>query len=56
MSIISRALVGRDNNEEHYQVLIIRQTKDDKNQGTLRNYVSIHIGSTVVVKWEDGGP
>ena len=55
MPIINRQLVGRDNGEEYYEVLIKRQTKDDKNQGTLRNYVSIPIGSTVVVQHEDGG-
>ena len=38
---MNRPLVGRDNDEE--------QTKDDKNQGPPRNYVSIPIGSPVVV-------
>ena len=52
MPIINRPPVGRDKDEEHYEVLIKRQTKDDKNQGTPRNYVSIPIGSTVVVEWE----
>ena len=55
MPIISRQPVGRDKDEEHYEVLIKRQTKDDKNQGTPRNYVSIPIGSTVVVQHEDVG-
>ena len=49
MPIINRPLVGRDIDEEHYDVLIKWQTKDDKNQGTPRNYVSHPIGSTVVV-------
>ena len=40
MSIINRPSVDRDNDEEHYEVLIKSQTKDDKNQGTPRNYVS----------------
>ena len=56
MPIINRQLVGKDNDEEHYEVLIKRQTKDDRNQGTPRNYVSIPIGSTVVVHCKDGGP
>ena len=55
MLIINRPLVGRDN-DEHYAALIKRQTKDDRNQGTPRNYVSISLGSTVAVQWEDGGP
>ena len=37
-------------------MLVNRQTKGDKNQGTPRNYVSIPTGSTVVVQHEDGGP
>ena len=52
LPIINRSQAGRDNDEEHYEVLIKRQTKDYKNQGTPRNYVSIPIGSTVVVEWE----
>ena len=32
-----------------------RQTKHDKNQGTLRNYVSVTTGSTVAVQHEDRG-
>ena len=43
------------NDKVHYEVLVNRQTKDDKNQGTPRNYVSIHTGSTVAVQCEDGG-
>ena len=31
MPIINRPLVDRHNNEEHDEVLIKRQTKDDKN-------------------------
>ena len=56
MPVINRPLTCRDNDEEHYEALIKRQTKDDKHQGTPRNYVSIPIGSTVAVKQEDGGP
>ena len=32
------------------------QTKDNKNKGNPKYYISIPIGSTVVVRWEDGGP
>ena len=56
MPIIRRQLVGVNNDEEHYEVLVNRQTKNGKNQGTPRNYVSIPTGSTVVVQHEDGGP
>ena len=47
--IINRPPVGRGNDEEHYEVLIKRQMKDDKNKGTDKNCVSISIGSTVVI-------
>ena len=56
MPIINRPHVGRDKDEEHYEVLIERQTTDDKNQGTPRNNVSIPIRSTVAVQCEDWGP
>ena len=36
MPIISRLPVGI-NNDEHYEVLANRQTKDDKDQGAPRN-------------------
>ena len=55
MPIINRPVVGRDNDEEHYEALIKRQTENDKKQDTPRYYVSIPIGSTVVVQQEYGG-
>ena len=55
ISIINRPQVGRDYDREHYEVLMKRQTKDDKNKGTPKNYVSIPIGSTVAVQREDWG-
>ena len=45
MPVINRPSAGRDNDEEHFEALIKRQTKDNKNQGTPKNYVSISIGS-----------
>ena len=56
MSIIKRAPMHIDKDEEHYEALVKRQTKDDNSQGTPRNYVSVPIGSTVVVQHEDEGP
>ena len=53
MPIFSRSLIGTNNEEEHYEVLVNRQTKDNKKQGTHRNYVSILTGSTVVVQCND---
>ena len=55
MSIINRALIGLNNDDEHYEALIKRQTKNDKNHDTFRRYASISMGSTVVVQHEDGG-
>ena len=40
MPIISRLPISINNDEEHYELPVNRQTKNDKNQGTSRNYVS----------------
>ena len=50
MPIIKRPPVGRDKDEAHYEALIKKQTKDDKNQGTPIKYVSVPIGSNVAVQ------
>ena len=55
MLIINRPPVGIGKDEGHYEVLV-KSKKDDKNQDTPRNYVSIPTGSTVVVQCEDGEP
>ena len=55
MPIINRPLVNSSNDNEHYEVLVKRQTKNDKNHDTSRIYASFPLGSTVVVQWEDGG-
>ena len=54
MPIINRLPMDIDK-DEHYEVLVNRQTKDDKNQGAPRNYDSIPTGSTVAVHHEEGG-
>ena len=51
LPIISRPPIG---DEEHYEVLVNRQTKYDENQGTPWNFVSILTASTVVVQCEEG--
>ena len=56
MLIISRSPISVNNDEEHYEALVNRPVKDDKNQGTPRKYVSIPTGSTVAVQCKDGGP
>ena len=55
MPIVNRPLIN-SNNDEHYKALVNRQTKNDKNNDTFRNYVSFSIGSTVVFQCDDGGP
>ena len=56
MSIINRPPIGIDNDGEHHEAVTKRQTKNDKDKDTSKNFVSIPIGSTVAVQWEDGGP
>ena len=56
MPIINKAPVNTDNDDDHYEALVNRQMKVDKNYDTLRNYRYIPIGSTVAVQREDGGP
>ena len=51
---MSRPPIGKNNDEEHCEAIVNRQTKDDKVQGIPRNYVSIPTGSTVAVQLEDG--
>ena len=52
MPIIYRPLVNSNNNNEHYEVLVKRQIKNDKNHENSRNYASFPVGSTVVVEQE----
>ena len=55
MPTINRLPIN-SNNDEHYEALVTRQTRNDKNHDTARSYDSFSVGSTVVVKWEEGGP
>ena len=56
MPVINRLLIGIDNDDEHHKAIIKRQTKNDQDKDTSRNFVSLPIGFTVVVQHEDGGP
>ena len=56
MPIINRPSIGSNNDDEHYEALIMRQEKNHKNHDSPRKYASILIGSTVVVQCEGGGP
>ena len=50
MPTINRLPIGVNNDDEHYQALVKRQTKIDKNHDTSRNYAFIPIGPTVAVQ------
>ena len=54
MLILNRLPTNSNNDDDHYETLVERQTKGDKNYDTFRNYISLQIGSTVVVHREDG--
>ena len=48
MPKVNRPLINANNNAEHYQALVSRQRKNDKNYDISRSYASFSIGSTVV--------
>ena len=56
LPIVNRLPINTNNEDEHYDMLVNRQTKNDKNNITFRNYASFSIGSTVAVHCRYGGP
>ena len=56
MPIINRIPINSDNDEDHYESLVKKQTRNDKNYDAARNYDLFSIGSTVAVQWEEGWP
>ena len=56
MPIINKPVIGLNNDDKHYEALVKRQMKNDKNHDTPRNCASIPIGSTVAVHRKDAGP
>ena len=42
MPVINRPLIGIDNDDDHHKVIIKRQTKNDKDKDTSKNFVSWH--------------
>ena len=56
MPIINRIPINSDNDDNHYEALVKRQIRNDKNYDTVRNYDLFSIVSTVAVQREDGGP
>ena len=49
MPIINRLPINSNNDDEHYEVLVNRQVKNNKKYNTARNYDLFSIGSTVAV-------
>ena len=56
MPIINRLPINTNKDDEHYEALVTRETRNDKNYDTTRSYDSFPIGSTVVVQQEDDRP
>ena len=48
--MVNRQLINSNNDDEHYEVLVNRQTKNDKNYDTSRSFASFSLGSTVAVQ------
>ena len=47
--------INSNNNDEHYEALVNRQTKNEVNYDNSRSYATFSLGSSVVVHQEDGG-
>ena len=54
MPVVNRKPVSVENDDKHHKKLMHRQGKNDTNNDAAQVFVSIPIGSTVVVQWEDG--
>ena len=53
MPVINRSPINAENDDDHYEALVERQTKADKNYDTLEGPYSIFVGSTVAARWEE---
>ena len=56
MPIVSRLLINLNNGCKHYEVLVKRQTNNDKKHDTSRNSASFLLSSTVAAQNQDGEP
>ena len=54
MPVNNRSPISADD-DDHYDALMARQQKADKDYNTHKDYNCIPVGSTVVVQWEDRG-
>ena len=55
MPRINRLLINTDSDDEHHTVLVNRHHRNEQDIDTSKNFVSLPIGSTVVVQGEDRG-
>ena len=53
MPIINRLSINANNEDEHFEALVNKQTRNEKNYDISRNYDSFSIGSTVAVVGRD---
>ena len=51
--IINRIPISIDNDDDHHEVLVKRQTKNYNKYETARNFSILPIGSTIAVQRED---
>ena len=56
MPALNRLPINTNNDDDHYETLMERQAKADKDYDTSRNYNSIPVVSTGVVQSENGAP
>ena len=57
MPTINRITITSDNDDDHYEAMVKRQIRNNKNYDTANNYDLISIGSIVVVqRMVDCGP
>ena len=54
MLVMNRATINANNNDNHYEALVERPEKADRNYDTPRNYYSLLIGYNLVSQQEDG--
>ena len=56
MPVMDRLPVNTDNDDEHHKAVVNRQCRNEQGKDTSKNFVSLTVGSTVMVQWEDRGP
>ena len=55
MPVMDRVLINTSYDDVHHKVLVNRQCRNEEGKDSSQNFVSLSIGSTVVVQQEDRG-